>query len=132
MDEDGSGVLEPHEVKALCSQLHDLVPLELSAAEMASAVRRLDRDSDGEVNFAEFFAWYEQEMTEAKMRDRPLYSEVKEMFTDMDADGSGELDIGAIYISSTAEVCGAASWVTRAYVDFDSLLDVLVGPEQVR
>ena len=111
MDEDGSGVLEPHEVKALCSQLHDLVPLKLSATEMASAVRRLDRDSDGEVDFAEFFAWYEQEMTEAKMRDRPLYSEVKQMFTDMDADGSGELDIGAIGTSLIADIGDAPDWV---------------------
>ena len=98
MDEDGSGLLESHEVQALCSQLHQLVPVQLSQAEMASAVQRLDRDNDGTVDFAEFFTWYEQEMTEAKMRDRPLYSEVKAMFSDMDADGSGELDIGAIII----------------------------------
>jgi Ca2+-binding EF-hand superfamily protein len=98
MDDDGSGVLEPHEVQALCSQLHQLVPTQLSSAEMAGAVQRLDRDGNGEVDFAEFFAWYEQEMTEAKMRDRPLYSEVKGMFRDMDTDGSGELDIGAICV----------------------------------
>eukprot|EP01046_Picozoa_sp_COSAG06_P024209 COSAG06_NODE_1961_length_7974_cov_43.011808_2_plen_236_part_00 len=40
----------------------------------------MDRNHDGEVDFQEFYAWYEQEMTEAKMRDRPLYAEVKEMF----------------------------------------------------
>ena len=105
MDSDGSGVLEPHEVQALCSQLHQLVPTQLSSAEMAGAVQRLDRDGNGEVDFAEFFAWYEQEMTEAKMRDRPLYSEVKVMFKDMDLDGSGELDIGAICVVSQQLAC---------------------------
>lgn len=103
MDEDGSGVLEPHEVQALCSQLHQLVPVQLSPGQMASAVQRLDRDNNGEVDFAEFFAWYEQEMTEAKMRDRPLYHEVKQMFEDMDADGSGELDIGALACEFTVD-----------------------------
>eukprot|EP01046_Picozoa_sp_COSAG06_P038148 COSAG06_NODE_4379_length_4314_cov_10.994543_3_plen_93_part_00 len=52
-----------------------------STFHVSQAVRRLDRNHDGEVDFQEFYAWYEQEMTEAKMRDRPLYAEVKEMFT---------------------------------------------------
>ena len=35
------GMLEPHEVEALCSQLHQLVPIDLSPQEMAS-VRRTE------------------------------------------------------------------------------------------
>ena len=53
MDHDGSGRLEPHEVKGLCAQLRTLVPVELSEAEMAAAVRRMDRDGDGDVDFNE-------------------------------------------------------------------------------
>ena len=34
------------------------------------------------------FQWYEQEMTEARMRDRPLYGEVKSLFDSLDEDGS--------------------------------------------
>eukprot|EP01045_Picozoa_sp_COSAG04_P015075 COSAG04_NODE_1168_length_7978_cov_4.222998_9_plen_627_part_00 len=120
MDHDGSGRLEAHEVKGLCSQLRTLVLVELSDAEMAAAVRRMDRDGDGkptdtsglvasvlrssaksawkwslrtgDVDFNEFFQWYEQEMTEARMRDQPLYGEVKALFDSLDEDGSGTLD----------------------------------------
>ena len=53
MDHDGSGRLEAHEVKGLCAQLRTLVPVELSEAEMAAAVRRMDRDGDGDVDFNE-------------------------------------------------------------------------------
>ena len=80
-----------NEEKTHIRHLERTKPLDVSSAggafhvsrftfRVPQAVRRLDRNHDGEVDFQEFYAWYEQEMTEAKMRDRPLYAEVKEMF----------------------------------------------------
>eukprot|EP01048_Picozoa_sp_COSAG05_P012030 COSAG05_NODE_1177_length_5608_cov_21.882011_4_plen_80_part_00 len=69
--------LEGDEIKALSQLLSDAIPgKKLTPAELVLKMRSLDRDKDGSVDFEEFFAWYERELTDARMSGRALYPEV--------------------------------------------------------
>jgi Ca2+-binding EF-hand superfamily protein len=57
MDVDGSGELEPSEVRQLCESLAQRL---LSQAELANALASMDPDGDGTVVFDEFFQWWKR------------------------------------------------------------------------
>eukprot|EP01052_Picozoa_sp_SAG31_P005726 SAG31_NODE_256_length_19032_cov_5.305181_13_plen_324_part_00 len=56
---------------------------------------------DGEVTFSQFYDWYETELTESRRRVRPLYTEVKRLWSKYDKDGSGSLDFEELRQLST-------------------------------
>ena len=52
--------------------LADAIPgNNLTPAELVGKMRSLDGDRDGSVDFDEFFAWYERELTDARMSGEP-------------------------------------------------------------
>ncbi len=57
VDADGSGELEPSEVRQLCESLAQRL---LSHAELATALVSMDPDGDGTVVFDEFFQWWKR------------------------------------------------------------------------
>jgi hypothetical protein len=64
VDADNSGYLDAREVQALCTQLH----LPVTRTELLTAMRQMDRDCSGTVEWPEFRRWFEAFKKVRKLR----------------------------------------------------------------
>ena len=105
LDEDGSGELEEEEIRVLAEELGN----KLSDAELEIAMKAMDADGSGAVDFAEFYEWWsankDQEgglfasiaaEIEQQRKVEELRAEAREMFQLFDDDSSGSLDKGEV------------------------------------
>jgi Ca2+-binding EF-hand superfamily protein len=105
LDEDGSGELEEEEIRALAEQLGNT----LSDSELDIAMKKMDADGSGAVDFAEFYEWWSENKDqegglfasiaaeiEKQRKIEEMRAEAKEMFDFWDDDDSGSLDKGEV------------------------------------
>ena len=85
LDQDGSGTLDPEEVRKLAKLMGDT----MKADQLRNAFAQMDKMNAGEVTFNQFKKWWllkqEEELKDARKNARAI-------FEAMDGDGSGTLD----------------------------------------
>ena len=89
VDVDGSGVLDQVEV----AQLAGLLGFNFSEIELVHTMQAMDTDGDGEVNFEEFWSWWQERNRRGDLR---IHNNAVKMFREVDQDNSGSLDAGEI------------------------------------
>ena len=113
IDADGSGMIDHDEFRSVCLKIDPT----LTDADIDDAVEIIDDNSDGEVSFEEFRAWWEsdhavelrekhdelvgkEDMDEVELVERweskkreLAEAALKRTFNNVDADGSGEIDV---------------------------------------
>lgn len=91
-DADNSGKIDADEFKTLCYSLGQ----RLNDTELKLAMKMLDEDGDGEINYAEFKKWYKDNDRWGKLKLSPEQQEVMTQacayFAFFDKDGNGTLD----------------------------------------
>jgi calmodulin len=95
IDEDGSGILDRGEVQQLMISLGT----NLSTGEFENAMRAMDGDGSGEVDFTEFLSWWEVNEAEIGAQVRALQEDMANaqmMFDEVDADKSGMIDVDEV------------------------------------
>eukprot|EP01047_Picozoa_sp_COSAG01_P077933 COSAG01_NODE_14217_length_1482_cov_0.761388_1_plen_462_part_10 len=89
LDADGSGSLEHDEIEKL---IVTHLGMHLKPDELAAALNQMDADGSTEVSFAELYAWWTRDETQATFQNAIKRMEaVKEVFDTLDADHSDGL-----------------------------------------
>ena len=90
MDMDASGTLSQGEIQRLVRSMGD----RMSAAQIRTAMTKMDPEMRGEVTFERFVRWWRYKKQEYR---RDLRKKVIQIFSLVDEDGSGELDKAEVH-----------------------------------
>ena len=89
-DSDASGSLDIHEIAQVS---HQLFGTALSGEDLVAAMKEMDGDGNGDVDFEEFKTWWEGRGGKtAAEEDLRIFTDIERMFKELDTDGSGDLD----------------------------------------
>jgi hypothetical protein len=91
VDVDQSGTLDQIELRGLADSL--LAP-NMGTQQLSAAVAKMDR-MDG-VDFATFYDWFETELADAQLKHKPLYTEAKRLWEEVDPAAPGRLELGKL------------------------------------
>lgn len=87
IDRDGSGFIDPQELKEIATRLGN----PLSDKQLKALFRTIDTDKNGKISAEEFVAWIQDEQSKNDVK-KYFHATATKIFEDIDTDGSGFLD----------------------------------------